>query len=143
MQTREDPLLLKPVRVLLVDSDFQGSLTTMTVPDDSRHLIPSKANKLISGEIGDGLQRSSTPRVSRPEMETLSAWTVPAYYDLAQAENRVLVEWLLPWADFDLIGWLLRFSRLKSPKAPRSRRDAQYLLAEALLDPHVQRDYDV
>jgi Mrp family chromosome partitioning ATPase len=56
-QTREDPLSPKSVRVLLIDSDFQGSMTTMTVPDDSRHLLPSKANKLISGEIGDGLQR--------------------------------------------------------------------------------------
>lgn len=99
-QTREEPQSPKPVRVLLIDSDFQGSMTTMTVPDDSRHLLPSKANKLISGEIGDGLQRTSTPRASRPNMQPISVWTVPAYYDLAQAENRVMVQWLLPLSDF-------------------------------------------
>lgn len=142
-QTREDPQVPKPVRVLLVDSDFQGSMTTMTVPDDSRHLLPSKANKLISGEIGDGLQRSSTPRVSRPEMLPLTAWTVPAYYDLAQAENRMMVEWLLPLSNFDLLGWFLRYFHLRPEQAPRSRRDVRYLMAEALLDPHVQQDYDM
>jgi hypothetical protein len=76
-------------------------------------------------------------------MLPMPAWTVPAYYDLAQAENRVLVEWLLPLSDFDLLSWLLRLFGLKPPQAPRSRKDVRYLLAEALLDPHVQRDYDL
>jgi chromosome partitioning protein len=142
-QTREDPMAPKPVRVLIIDSDFQGSMTTMTVPDDSRHLLPSKANKLFSGDIGDGLERSSTPRVSRPNMIPLTAWTVPAHYDLAQAENRVQVEWLLPLSDSDLLSWLLRLFKLRQPRVPRSQKDVRYLLAEALLDPRVQRDYDI
>jgi len=142
-QMREDQQTPKAVRVLLIDSDFQGSLTTMTVPDDDRHLLPSKANKLISGDIGDGLQRGSTPRVSRPDMLPITAWTVPAYYDLAQAENRAMVEWLLPLSDFDLLASLLRLFRLRGPKPPRLREDVRYLLAEALLDPHVQQDYDL
>jgi chromosome partitioning protein len=142
-QKREDPQTPKPLRVLLIDSDFQASMTTMTVPDDVRFLLPSKANRLVSGEIGDGLHRGSTPRVSRPDMVDLTAWTVPAAYDLAQAENRVMVEWLLPLSDFDLLSALLRWFKLRPPNSPRSHKDVRYLLAEALHDPQVQQDYDL
>lgn len=142
-QKREDPQTPKPLRVLLIDSDFQASMTTMTVPDAERFLVPSKANKLVSGEIGDGLDRGSTPRVSRPEMVALSAWTVQAAYDLAQAENRVMVEWLLPLSDVDLLAWLLRLFKLRAPQSPRSVKDVRYLLAEALHGSKVQQDYDL
>jgi chromosome partitioning protein len=76
-------------------------------------------------------------------MLPLSAWIVPAHYDLAQAENRVIVEWLLPLSDFDLLSWLLRLFHLRGPKVPRAVRDVRYLLAEALLNASVQQEYDL
>ena len=135
----EDPSL----RVLLIDLDFQGSLSTMTVPQGDRQVVPSKANRLVSGEIGDGLQRNSAPRVNRPNTKPLTAWTVPAYYDLAQAENRMLVEWLLPLSDYDFLAWLMKLFRRGLPPSPRSKKDVRYLLAEALLDARVQQGYDL
>lgn len=131
------------LRVLLIDLDFQGSLSSMTVPDADRLVLPSKANKLVSGEIRDGLERNSTPRVSRPGMRPITCWTVPAYYDLSQAENRILVEWLLPLSDGNFVKWLLRIFRVGADIPPRLNRDARYLLAEALLDEHIQNAYDV
>ena len=65
----------------------------------------------------------------------LSIWTIPAYYDLAQAENRMLVEWLLPLSDQGLVSRLLRLFRIRDTDPPRSLKDVSYLLAEALLDP--------
>jgi chromosome partitioning protein len=133
-----------PLRVLLIDLDFQGSLSTMTVARDRRYIQPSKANRLVSGELGDGLLSQVAEPVTSPGMRSpLSIAIVPAYYDLAQAENRTLIEWLLPLSDFDLAGGLLRLFRMLPPKAPRSKRDVRYLLAEALSDPHVQTNFDL
>jgi chromosome partitioning protein len=131
------------LRVLLVDLDFQGSVSTMTVSDASRFALPSKANLLVSGELADGLLRQVAEPMTRPGMRPLSIATVPAYYDLAQAENRTLVEWLLPLSDHDLISRLLRLVNLRPPAPPRSAKDVRYLLAEALLDPQVQANYDL
>jgi chromosome partitioning protein len=132
------------LRVLLVDLDFQGSLSTMTVADERRFVQPSKANMLISGELGDGLVRQVAEPVTSPGMRApLSIATLPAYYDLAQAENRTLIEWLLPLSDLDLLGRLFRLFRLLPPKPPRSKRDVRYLLAEAFLDPQVQTNFDL
>jgi chromosome partitioning protein len=134
----------KPLRVLIVDLDFQGSLSTMTVSDDKRFVQPSKANMLISGDLGDGLLRQvAEPISSRGMRVPLSISTVPAYYDLAQAENRTLIEWLLPLSDLDLLAHLFRLFRLLPPKPPRSTRDVRYLLADAMLHPQVQSNFDI
>lgn len=79
-------------RVLLIDLDFQGSLSSMVLRDDQR--LPgawqdSKAARLISGE-----KDSNWPSDVAVQVPNLTIWTIPAYYDLAQAENRLLVEWL-------------------------------------------------
>jgi len=116
----------------------------MTVADDRRFVQPSKANMLVSGELGDGLLRQVAEPITSPGMRVpLTIATVPAYYDLAQAENRTLIEWLLPLSDHDLLTRLFRLLRLLPPKPPRSERDVRYLLAEALLDPQVQANFDL
>jgi cellulose biosynthesis protein BcsQ len=79
-------------RVLLVDLDFQGSLSSMVLRDDQR--LPkewqdSKAARLISGD-----KDPNWPSDVAVQVPGLNVWTIPAYYDLAQAENRLLVEWL-------------------------------------------------
>jgi cellulose biosynthesis protein BcsQ len=133
-----------PLRVLLIDLDFQGSLSTMTVVDEKRFDQPSKASRLVSGGLGDGQLRDVAEPISREDMQpTPTISTVPAYYDLAQAENRTLIEWLLPLSDHDLVARILSLLRLRAPDPPRSHRDVRYLLAEALLEPQVQACYDL
>lgn len=80
-------------RVLLIDLDFQGSLSSMVLDDAQR--LPkewqdSKSARLISGEQGSNWLPDVALQVAGENI-----WIVPGYYDLAQAENRLLVEWLL------------------------------------------------
>ena len=79
----------------------------------------SLATKLISG------QRTATDLLTAPAAQhqdmaaNLPLRIVPAYYDLAQAENRLLIEWL-----FDVDG-----------------PDIRYQLARILHDPVVQSNF--
>lgn len=80
-------------KVLLIDLDFQGSLSSMVLDDAQR--LPkdwrdSKASRLISGEQ----DANWLPDVA-VQLPGENIWIVPGYYDLAQTENRLLVEWLL------------------------------------------------
>ncbi len=143
-QRRQDRSTDKPLRVLVIDQDFQGSFTTMTVHADFRYLLPSKANKLVSGELGKGaLVAEAQPPTQSGMVTPLTIWTIPAYYDLAQAENRMLVEWLLPLDDRNLVSRLLRLFRVRDPDPTKEQKDVRYLLAEALLDPKVQQSFDL
>jgi chromosome partitioning protein len=143
-QRRQDVNSDRPLRVLVIDQDFQGSFTTMTVHPNYRYNQPSKANRLVSGDLGGGGVQREAEIVSQTGMRSpLSIWTIPAYYDLAQAENRMLIEWLLPLNDFEFVAWLLQLLRLRAPRAPRSLKDLRYLLAEALLTPQVQGNFDL
>jgi chromosome partitioning protein len=79
-------------RVLLIDLDFQGSLSSMVLRDDQR--LPSewqdsKASRLISGD-----KDANWPSDVAIQIPDLKVWVIPSYYDLAQAENRILIEWL-------------------------------------------------
>jgi chromosome partitioning protein len=133
---------LRPLRVLLLEGDFQGSLATMTVSDDARFEQPSKANRMFSGEHrGGGLGAIASP-ITRPGMVPgLTIATIPAYYDLAQAENRAMIEWLLPRSDVDLINRVMRLLKLGEGKPLRS--DVRYFLAESLLQRDVQTSFDL
>lgn len=143
-QRRQNPNVESSLRVLVIDQDFQGSFTTMTVNADRRYTQPSKSNRLVSGDLRDGGVKREAESISQTGMQTpLTIWTIPAYYDLAQAENRMLVEWLLPISDESLVSKLLRFFKIREPKQPRTLKDLRYLLAEALLDPQVQANFDL
>jgi cellulose biosynthesis protein BcsQ len=79
-------------KVLLIDLDFQGSLSSMVLRDDQR--LPgewqdSKAARLIAGD-----KDPNWPSDVAVQVPDLIVWTIPAYYDLAQTENRLLIEWL-------------------------------------------------
>lgn len=95
--------LSKPI--LLIDLDFQGSLSAMAIA--GRAWLPaegrdSEATYLVSGDRSaqDLATTSCCATVQRPQ-KTVGLTAVPelrvvtAYYDLAQAENRVMIEWLL------------------------------------------------
>jgi cellulose biosynthesis protein BcsQ len=89
--------------VLMIDLDFQGSLSSMSIVGNSWLPLDgwnSKSTGLISGayspaDIVNSAAISATAWKkgdSRP-IDTLKVIT--AYYDLAQAENRVMIEWLV------------------------------------------------
>lgn len=107
-------------RVLLVDLDFQGSLSSMVLRDDQR--LPglwqdSKAARLISGD-----KDTNWPSDVAVQVSDINVWAIPAYYDLAQAENRILLEWLL---------------------AEDSRADIRYNLATILHSGVARQHYDL
>jgi chromosome partitioning protein len=83
--------LTKPV--LLIDLDFQGSLSTMAIVDRANRVVPgqlSRASKLISGimSVGDILHMPQATNTSNIRV-------VPAYYDLSREENRVMLGWVI------------------------------------------------
>ncbi len=107
--------------VLLIDLDFQGTLAGMAKPN--KRIWPPKkhhsshATKLIGGEL--------TPHhlidLHFPAKERELVEIIPAYYELAQAENRLMVEWLLG----------------------DRKKDVRYTLAEVLHHPLVQEKYSL
>lgn len=129
-------------RILLIDLDYQGSLSSMALPDNDRWL-PSKgldsiATQAISGEISPQMFVSCAKEVAHePRLKVITA-----HYDLAQADNRLLVEWLLrcrtrlsssPWVAIRefLFGRLLRL------------HDVRYNLADVLHDSAVREAFDL
>ena len=114
-------------RVLLIDLDFQGSLSSMALTTSDR--IPaegetSRASRLISGSADSAALAHMRQRVKDldklPGGQAVEFYAVPAYYDLAQAENRLMVEWLIG----------------------DSKSDIRYHLADILLSAEVQARYD-
>jgi cellulose biosynthesis protein BcsQ len=148
-QQSQEPGADRPLRVLVIDQDFQGSFTTMTIPANERFIgngaaLPSKANQLVSGELCDGKVASVAERISQNGMVApLPIWVVTSYYDLSQAENRMLVQWLLPLSNAGFVSWLLRLLKLRDPEPRTADRDLRYLLAEALLHPDVRARFDL
>ena len=117
----------KSERVLLIDLDFQGSLSSMALTLKNR--IPndagiSRATQLISATTNADELFHMHQRVkgldSLPYGQQTELYAVPAYYDLAQAENRLMVEWLINDINSDI----------------------RYNLAELLLSKQVQKQYD-
>ena len=134
-------------RVLLVDLDFQGSLSSMRF--SRRRWTPpalqnSTATKLISNDITPDLVATVARDVDLKNDGIGNGYlkVITAYYDLAQADNRLLVEWLLQ-------------CRLKIPKSMRqgarrlTRRKAlqdagiRYTLAEILHSQSVRDAFDL
>jgi chromosome partitioning protein len=108
--------------VLLLDLDYQGSSSSMSASNADRVPRPthdSLATKLVSGAL-DASHLLSVPAVQHPDMVGgLPLRIVPAYYDLALAENRLLIEWLFG----------------ENPP------DVRYQLARILHDPVVQSNF--
>ena len=109
----------EPFRVLLIDLDFQGSLSSMVLHRDDRYPAVgglSKASKLISGEL-DAAAVCEAARCP----ESASIQTVPAYYDLARVETRTFMQWMLQTL----------------------KKDLRYILHDVLREPSVQKRFDL
>ncbi len=79
-------------RVLLIDLDFQGTLSAMVLGkggDAPQRNTLSRAAQLIAGKIPRDLLAYAA---ASPEVRGLSAIT--SHFDLAQMENRLLIQWL-------------------------------------------------
>jgi cellulose biosynthesis protein BcsQ len=78
--------------VLLVDLDYQRSLSNMLILAIEREEVESRAAPLLAEDADlaavDKANIHLAPKLNR-------AWLVPANYTFAQAENRLLLQWLL------------------------------------------------
>ena len=108
--------LKKPV--LLIDLDFQGTLSAMASPQDwlpHPHGYTSWTNRLVSGD----LTPFDVASINLHAQKHLRLRLISSYYDLAQAENRVMIEWLLS----------------------NRKRDIRYTLADVINNDHVLETY--
>lgn len=129
-------------RVLLVDLDYQGSLSSMALADSERWLPPpgqdSTATRAISGDLEPSIFVQCTKATTQePKLQIATA-----HYDLAQADNRLLIE------------WLLKCRRRKSGRISRHladvahgqffrRQDVRYNLADLLQSDAVRDAFDL
>lgn len=114
-------LALRGEKILLIDLDFQGSLSSMMLGSEAQSARPSgnelsKASMLLSGlQDHRWLLGAARPSPVHPGL-----FSIPAFYDLARTENRLLVEWLIGDGPADM----------------------PYVLANLLLHDDVQAEYD-
>jgi chromosome partitioning protein len=134
-------------RVLLIDLDYQGSLSSMCFP--KQDWIPhahqdSVATMLISGDVAPNLVPNLARRVELSEGPgrhgSLSVAT--AYYDLAQADNRLLIEWLLRCRRRVPKGFRETIADLLLARSLRTE-DVRYNLAEVLHSDAVTKVFDL
>ena len=103
--------------VLLVDLDYQGSLSNMLMLAVGKEEVESRVDWLLK-ETADLATLDQAAIHMVPKLN--QCWLVPANYTFAQTENRLLLSWLLQ-RDGGL--------------------DVRYRLAHALLRPEVRRRY--
>lgn len=81
-------------RVLVLDLDFQGSLSSMLFVGNAWRPNPNQlscASEVICGAIHPGTQG----QLGQPVVNVVGARGVSAFYDLARIENREMVRWLI------------------------------------------------
>jgi len=108
-------------RVLIVDLDFQGSLSNMLMLAAEQEVVGSAVDQLLEASDEDGLARVSRAKVQLVPVLP-RCWLIPASYTLVQTENHLLLKWLLK-ADGQV--------------------DVRYRLAKALLAPSLFCEFDV
>ena len=129
-------------RVLLVDLDYQGSLSSMTFPDDQSWLPPkgadSVATRALSGQIDPSMFLQSCKEAkNEPRLKV-----VTAHYDLAQADNRLLVEWLLNKRNQDSRNLPTKLSDLILGRAYHPN-EMRYNLARLLHSEAIRDNFDL
>lgn len=95
----------KKKRVLAIDLDFQGSLSSMclapnrfqSLMEDQSEDMLCKASRLISARDPTWLQNTADAVQDVP-----NASIVSSFYSLAATENRLMVQWLLDGSEMDV-----------------------------------------
>lgn len=108
----------KQKRVLLVDLDFQASLTNMLLLAIEREQTPESVIALLEDKAGLPEVVMNTVHLD-PKMSR--GWLIPASYELSRRENQLLLEEMIQ---------------------KDNQLDVRYRLAHALLRPEVQEKYD-
>jgi cellulose biosynthesis protein BcsQ len=105
-------------RVLLIDLDYQGSLTTVMRSYLGQVNRRSLVNELISGcaDFGTLFKVSAALAPALPKTRL-----VPAFYEFARYEDRVMIEWLLQ----------------------ETQDDVRYRLARVLLAEEIKSQFDI
>jgi chromosome partitioning protein len=115
--------LKKNEKVLLIDLDFQGSLSKSALTEQHyRDLLVQQENGGLSkaAHLIDGKDAAWLVYCVDPIEHVPTGKIIPSYYSLASTENRVMVEWLLD----------------------KRTDDIRYHLATVLHDPKVQAQFD-
>lgn len=105
-------------RVLVIDMDYQGSLSNMMMSAAGETDVSSKVNHVLDGSTRPGNYEDVSVHLDQLLPKT---WLIPAYYALAPLENRLMVDWLLQ----------------------ESGDDIRYRLARFLSHQNIQRDFDI
>lgn len=130
------------LRVLLIDGDYQGTISQMALPAEQS--VPRKgqdslASKAMSGDLAPGQFVDAAREVASTEGHLC---IIPAYYDLAQADNRLLVEWLLRCKKRRRGGLMHAVTDLFLAR-PLKFQDVRYNLADILHDQAVREAFDL
>ncbi|WP_420391721.1 AAA family ATPase [Acuticoccus sp.] len=96
-------------RVLLIDLDYQGSLSAMTIDEDRKQASPQVKNLFLGREVRPFTLKGRA-----------SSAVIDCYYEFADLETILLLEWL----------------------ANRHSTDVRFRLAQYLLQPAIQERYD-
>lgn len=105
--------------VLLIDLDYQGSLSNMVMFAAGLEEVPSNVDRLFEQDASLATLDQANIHLARILPR---GWLVPASYTLAQVEGSILLKWLME---------------------PNQPVDARYLLARLLLNPAVRQRFSV
>jgi cellulose biosynthesis protein BcsQ len=127
------------VRVLLIDLDFQGSLSSMAFAGKGWQPNANE-DSVATALIGGELEPNDLFKMARKVEGFDNLNVVTAHYDVAQADNRLLVEWLLsakPERPSSWFHWLgdLYYGKIYRP------RDMRFNLARVLHSESVSEAY--
>lgn len=105
-------------RVLVIDFDYQGSISAMMLRAAEKNIEFSVTEHLLSG-TATGRKLIELARDLAPALP--NTWIIPASYTLQDAEDLLMARWLFYTTD----------------------KDIRFNLAEVLLSPEVQERFDV
>ena len=136
--------LKRRMKVLVIDADYQGSISSMMFTDDIRipptggdgqnlqAVCDSNATRLFGGLISGGSLGDIVQKANRPGMKAeLNLDGIPAFYDLAQAENRLMIE------------WVIKATHEKGGVNRVGNRDIRYILFDVLHPESGNAPYDL
>ena len=129
-------------RVLLIDLDYQGSLSSMAFPDDISWLPPAGTDSVATRAVSGGLEPNLFLAACKEVRQEPKLRVISAHYDLAQADNRVLVEWLLNTKGKDTRTWRQWFADLFMGRIYQPA-EMRYNLAKLLHSEAVRNAYDL